>query len=754
MATQVQLRRGTTVQHSTFTGAVGEVTFDTDKNTLIVHDGSTAGGHELAKTGVAGSFTTGAFSSDVTITGNLTVNGTTTTVNSNTLEIGDNQIVLNSDETGTPSQNGGIEIERGTSTNVVLRWNETTDTWQATEDGTNYYNILLSDDIGVSVQGYDANNVVSDASSTFSADQNFADGVKATFGNASDLMIYHDGQRSIIQDQGTGNLRIQAANLELNSWDNAENYIFCQDNGAVTLYYDNAPKLATTSTGVDITGTLTSDGLNVGGDFLVFDNNGASATYDFKADHYCQISLTSDVDSSGGGPYTQQVVGNGNNGDFELRTGNVTRQSISQNGDISFYDTSGNAKFFWDAAAERLGLGTSSPSRPLHLVSSGTTTPMRIDSGTSAASLIDFKDTATTADFKVRVGSAGDDFVAYSGGSESVRVDDNGNVRINNNAGANFSVADDDSKSLTLAAGSGADAMFIAHSSGKGLGFFGYDGGGDRLIIACDNGGGANKIDFSINAGTSSNTNNISGISTAMRLDASGNFHVGKTGTGLSDDGTSLHANGTVEIRRNIGTANTGSTMYVSRGSTNGSIVAFYANSTYAGSIQVNSERLNIGKNDVGLRFDDLNNAVLPWNIGTNSGQSGSINIGLPTNYLFNDGHFAGTLYAARGVGATWTGSLSSSALLNYSVYTNWVITMTGNLTLTNPTTEIVGQSGFIIFKQDSTGGRTVSLGSEYLTAGGAGLTLSSAANAIDMVPYVVIASGQILLGTPQLAFA
>ena len=48
MSTQVQLRRGTTVDLSTFTGAVGEVTVDTTKDTLVVHDGSTAGGVPLA----------------------------------------------------------------------------------------------------------------------------------------------------------------------------------------------------------------------------------------------------------------------------------------------------------------------------------------------------------------------------------------------------------------------------------------------------------------------------------------------------------------------------------------------------------------------------------------------------------------------------------------------------------------------------------------------------------------------------------
>ncbi len=63
------------------------------------------------------------------LSGNLTVNGTTTTINSNTVEIGDNIIVLNSDEVGVPSQDAGIEIERGTSPNRIFKWNETTDAW-------------------------------------------------------------------------------------------------------------------------------------------------------------------------------------------------------------------------------------------------------------------------------------------------------------------------------------------------------------------------------------------------------------------------------------------------------------------------------------------------------------------------------------------------------------------------------------------------------------------------------------------------
>ena len=96
----------------------------------------------------------------------------------------------------------------------------------------------------------------------------------------------------------------------------------------------------------------------------------------------------------------------------------------------------------------------------------------------------------------------------------------------------------------------------------------------------------------------------------------------------------------------------------------------------------------------------------------------------------------------------------TGNVTLDFSANQNFVLTLTGNVTLVNPTTETVGQSGFIVFIQDSTGGRPVSLGTDYETADAAGLTLSSAANTTDIVPYVVAASGRILLGTPQLAFA
>ena len=91
-------------------------------------------------------------SGHVVVQGNLTVNGTTTTVNSNTVAIGDSIMTLNNDETGTPSENAGFEIERGTSTNVSLLWNEGTDYWQIS-DGSTTSKIMTAGNFAASFTG-------------------------------------------------------------------------------------------------------------------------------------------------------------------------------------------------------------------------------------------------------------------------------------------------------------------------------------------------------------------------------------------------------------------------------------------------------------------------------------------------------------------------------------------------------------------------------------------------------------------------
>ena len=110
---------------------------------------------------------------------------------------------------------------------------------------------------------------------------------------------------------------------------------------------------------------------------------------------------------------------------------------------------------------------------------------------------------------------------------------------------------------------------------------------------------------------------------------------------------------------------------------------------------------------------------------------------------------FANSAYASVQV----SGSATGATTLDFDTYQNFFLTASGNVTLSNPTTESIGQSGVIVFAQDGSGSRTLSLGTQFYAPGGT-LTISTAASAIDIIPYFVWAADKIALGTPQLALA
>ena len=113
------------------------------------------------------------------------------------------------------------------------------------------------------------------------------------------------------------------------------------------------------------------------------------------------------------------------------------------------------------------------------------------------------------------------------------------------------------------------------------------------------------------------------------------------------------------------------------------------------------------------------------------------------------------TTFSAAVVGATDTDtSNTGSVTLDFAANQNFVLTFTGNVTLANPSTEAVGQSGIIVCIQDGTGSRTLSLGTDYETAGGSGITLSTAASAVDVIPYFVKSSNSNQFGAVQKAFS
>ncbi|MDA7911785.1 tail fiber domain-containing protein [bacterium] len=110
----------------------------------------------------------------------------------------------------------------------------------------------------------DGSNGITTPGGATTDDITFADNDKAIFGAGSDLQIYHDGSNSLIKDNGTGKLIIDTDGTAIEFQKSGlETLATFATDGAVTLYHDNAQKFATTATGIDITGKVTSDELTV-----------------------------------------------------------------------------------------------------------------------------------------------------------------------------------------------------------------------------------------------------------------------------------------------------------------------------------------------------------------------------------------------------------------------------------------------------------------------------------------------------------
>ena len=192
---------------------------------------------------------------------------------------------------------------------------------------------------------------------TLADDLFLADGKKAVFGDGLDLQIYHDGGASYIQDSGTGALYIQGdAGVNIRNAAGTENKAVFASDGAVTLYHNNAEKFATTSTGIGVTGLLSTTGsIRAAGDAvpttgsgveLVFSSNiGNITSYDRSNSAYRHLNI------------------NGSSLDFKISNSNAL--SI---------DSSSNATFTGTIASGDITVNqniTSSTGNPLVLTGAG-----------------------------------------------------------------------------------------------------------------------------------------------------------------------------------------------------------------------------------------------------------------------------------------------------------------------------------------------------------------------------------------------
>jgi hypothetical protein len=308
MSKLLQLRGGTTTEHASFTGAVREVTVDTTKDTLVVHDGATAGGFPLPTTAAeivalisndaidtehlaADSVTTAKIADSVALGGSPTT--TTQTASDNSTKIATTAYTdvaiaaladsapatLNTLNELAAALGDDANYATTTATAIGLKAPLASPTFTGTvampadsiaeatlhvsNAGTNgqYLQKQSGNAGGLTWGTVDTTTLLPKAGGTMTGDVTFADNIYAKFGTGNDLRIRHDGSNSYISETGTGNLIIQTngADFLVENTD-GDNMINAISDGAVELSHNNAVKLATTSAGVSITGALVASG--------------------------------------------------------------------------------------------------------------------------------------------------------------------------------------------------------------------------------------------------------------------------------------------------------------------------------------------------------------------------------------------------------------------------------------------------------------------------------------------------------------
>jgi hypothetical protein len=564
-----------------------------------------------------------------------------------------------------------------------------------------------------------------------SGDMTFGDNDKAIFGAGSDLQIYHDGSNSWINEVGTGQLILAGEDVRITTPSAGEFMATFGVNGAATLYYDNASKLATTATGIDVTGTVTADGLTVdtGSTFSITGSFGGATN-----------KLVFLNDDGGSRNQIDSTTSGGVAKNLDIATGGTKRATFVSNGNVSLYeDTGTTAKFFWDASAESLGIGRTP-------VAYGSFTVL--DLAGSAGAIQKIIHTGSTVELQSyassTVGAVGTatshPFLFTTGDVERMRIDSSGNLIL----GGTTAITDAGTPSLTIGNGAGNPSLnfygtsagqagqisFGDATSGTGAyeGYLLYDNANNFMAFGTNHAERA-RIDSSGNVGIgvtpsligsykvlqirggntsdgglikletsdgtsgameifqSSSVGRVSVVSNLplafntnnterARIDSSGNLLVGKTSVDTNTAGFEARSTGFIGVTR----ADVGA--YFTRLTTDGEIIQFRKDSAEVGSIGVAAGPVaymvfNETTSDNVAALKGAGGAILP---STNAGadKDGTMNLG-SSGARFENLYLSGGVYLGGTVAAnllddyeegTWTPSTTVGLTSTYARYT------------------------------------------------------------------------------------
>ena len=442
-----------------------------------------------------------------------------------------------------------------------------------------------------------------------------------------------------------------------------------------------------TGTSANINGTVTADGLTV---------ESASSTVATFSQNDGTNNPRLIISDDANGMVIQNGFSSGTQRDltFKRPFGQATMSIDGDTGDISFYeDTGTTAKFFWDASAESLGIGTTTPTGRLTLQGAAGTSgkdqglSLRYSTGTEFGAL-GLNNSTGWPQLMAREG-AGLTFHVNSDlltTGEAMRIDSAGKVGIGTSSPvANLQVSDI----------SNTDVSIVSSTSAL------------RLVST----GGNNYIQ----SGTSLAGNNTAliftgtnGVNERMRIDSSGNLLVGTTSaTGRTDassgEGIALSAGSYGGF---IGaTRASGNPLALNRLTTDGALATFAKDGTTVGSIGAFGGDLTLGTGITGIHFKDASDAIIPYNVSTGADRNGDIDLGLANN-RFKDLYLSGGVYLG-GTGAanklddyeegTFTpvfGASTTDPSVTYGAINSGSYVKVGSLVMLNITLQFTAQSG------------------------------------------------------------
>ena len=471
----------------------------------------------------------------------------------------------------------------------------------------------------------------------------FGDNGKAIFGAGSDLQIYHDGSHSYVTDAGTGNLNIQSngVGVVIAHTDGTDLAVFNSGNGSVSLYNSGNLKLATTSTGIDVTGSISADGLTVDGaaTITVTDNSDTLTLVSTDAD--ANVGPVLNLFRNSASPADNDLIGRivfkgddsaGNAATYaRIETIATDVTNGSEDGRLDFYTAKDDAfSAAMSISGTNVGIGTSSPSTILDINTTGT--GVNIQAGNAAS------------DIALGIGSpsTANKVVVTAGGNVGIGTTSPSTYDSRSN---NLVVGDSGDSGITIFSGATSNARLqFAPSGDTGLnnGLIDYDNNDDSMAFAT---GGTER----------------------MRIDSTGQLLLGTTENvfgGADRYGYNFYANG--QSNQSIDGTGGAVAQYINLENADGQYMSFYKDRAAVGSIGANSGVayivLNDATSDNVAALKGAGGAILP---STNAGadKDGTMSLGssgarFASLYLSGIANIGGTANFA-----SWSNSGASNGI-------------------------------------------------------------------------------------------